>query len=473
MLLPIAVICSLVVSSQGYDSVCYGDLGCFTDAPPWGDTPERPFTILPDDPSKVNTRFYLDTRSATDREIYYNDIADLKTTSFNPSRYTRFIIHGYIDNGDVQWMNDMSDSFLAVADENIIRVGWFGGSLQVNYMSSATDTQIVGATTGAFIENMMSEFGMSPGQFHCIGHSLGGQTCGYVGSRVANLDRISGLDPAGPYFEGTSPVVRLDETDAKFVDVIHSDAEKLKELGLGTAQQSGHVDFWPNDGCQQPGCDQNALSTIVGTNGVVDGTRDFVACNHIRAVKFYIESITTKCPFKSYPCLSYNEFLAGKCLDCDGTGCPQMGYHADAYRSSVTAGTKTYLSTNALQPFCEYMTDVGISLGSNSKTRDGSLYLTVYGTAQATEQEQIGGADAVMELRPGGYYSDLIYYDYNPGDITHVKVLWEMKELSMGKDYITVDYVTLWVGATQEQLYFCGDTSVEMKEKTRYTLMRC
>ena len=44
---------------------------------------------------------------------------------------------------------------LQMADENIIRVGWFGGSLQVNYMSSAVDTQIVGATAGVFINNMM------------------------------------------------------------------------------------------------------------------------------------------------------------------------------------------------------------------------------------------------------------------------------------------------------------------------------
>lgn len=34
----------------------------------------------------------------------------------------------------------------------------------------------------------------------------------------------SGLDPAEPYFQDTNALVRLDPTDAKFVDVIHTDA---------------------------------------------------------------------------------------------------------------------------------------------------------------------------------------------------------------------------------------------------------
>ena len=65
--------------------------------------------------------------------------------------------------------------------------------------------------------------------FHIIGHSLGAQIAGYAGERIQKLTnrkigRISGLDPASPLFEDMPTFVRLDPSDAIFVDVIHSDA---------------------------------------------------------------------------------------------------------------------------------------------------------------------------------------------------------------------------------------------------------
>ncbi|GFR28891.1 hypothetical protein TNCT_542861, partial [Trichonephila clavata] len=45
---------------------------------------------------------------------------------------------------------------------------------------------------------------------------------GYAGERLPNLGRITGLDPAGPYFRNVANNVKLDTSDATFVDVIHS-----------------------------------------------------------------------------------------------------------------------------------------------------------------------------------------------------------------------------------------------------------
>lgn len=42
---------------------------------------------------------------------------------------------------------------------------------------------------------------------------------------------ISGMDPAGPLFERYAEQVRLDPSDAKFVDVIHSDALPIEDAG--------------------------------------------------------------------------------------------------------------------------------------------------------------------------------------------------------------------------------------------------
>lgn len=47
----------------------------------------------------------------------------------------------------------------------------------------------------------------------------------------AYLFFFSGMDPAGPLFESYSDDVKLDKSDAKFVDVIHTDAVPLAETG--------------------------------------------------------------------------------------------------------------------------------------------------------------------------------------------------------------------------------------------------
>ena len=60
---------------------------------------------------------------------------------------------------------------------------------------------------------------------------------------------LSGLDPAGLYFITDPTSFRLDESDAQYVDVIHTDAGVV-----GTTLASGHTDFWPNGGSSQPGC---------------------------------------------------------------------------------------------------------------------------------------------------------------------------------------------------------------------------
>ena len=50
---------------------------------------------------------------------------------------------------------------------------------------------------------------------------------------------------AGPYFENIDPRARLADTDAIFVDAIHTDASPLLQIGLGISQPVGHVDFYP------------------------------------------------------------------------------------------------------------------------------------------------------------------------------------------------------------------------------------
>ncbi len=71
-----------------------------------------------------------------------------------------------------------------------------------------------------------------------------------------------GLDPAGPLFEGYHESVRLDKSDAHYVDVIHSNGESLMVGGLGVWEPIGHVDFYPNGGRAQTGCNHMLIGGI-------------------------------------------------------------------------------------------------------------------------------------------------------------------------------------------------------------------
>lgn len=52
-----------------------------------------------------------------------------------------------------------------------------------------------------------------------------------------------------PLYVGVSKDNKLDETDAKFVDVYHTNA-----FVQGKVEQCGTVDFYFNGGIIQPGC---------------------------------------------------------------------------------------------------------------------------------------------------------------------------------------------------------------------------
>lgn len=73
---------------------------------------------------------------------------------------------------------------------------------------------------------------------------------------------FAGLDPAEPEFEDHPTSIRLDPTDAVFVDVIHTNGAPPDRLGAGLMQVSGHVDFYVNGGQKQPGCPDPVLGAI-------------------------------------------------------------------------------------------------------------------------------------------------------------------------------------------------------------------
>lgn len=76
--------------------------------------------------------------------------------------------------------------------------------------------------------------------------------------------RISALDPAFPTFYPSIGASALNKKDAKFVDVIHTDA-----WFYGAPVRTGTADFWPNGGrTLQPGCPRR-MYRMLSDNGTI------------------------------------------------------------------------------------------------------------------------------------------------------------------------------------------------------------
>lgn len=100
------------------------------------------------------------------------------------------------------------------------------------------------------------------------------------------------MDPAGPLVFLKISNNRLDKTDAKFVQVLHTCAGRL-----GFSEALGHADYWPNGGQNQPACPG------VDVAGV---------CNHALAYEYFAESVKTG-HFEAWSCSSFKDFVKSAC----------------------------------------------------------------------------------------------------------------------------------------------------------------
>ncbi|XP_015749242.1 PREDICTED: pancreatic triacylglycerol lipase-like [Acropora digitifera] len=241
-------------------------------------------------------------------------------------------------------MIDLKDALLDKGDFNVILVDWSRGANQ-EYGQSAGNTRLVGATVAHFINFLIYHSGNSgqsaADKFYFIGFSFGAQSGGFAGRRLQEkygmkLGRITGLDPAGLYFTATKNEAHLDKTDAKYVDIIHTNAGYV-----GTADVVGHTDFFPNGGSVQTGCAPDPKDSPVF----------IVGCNHLRATQYFIRTVKEDCPhsWKAYPCRSYTLYLLPLfCNRCGKSGCPLMGYRAE----ETKLNGKFYLNIDKWNTLC-------------------------------------------------------------------------------------------------------------------------
>lgn len=195
-----------------------------------------------------------------------------------------------------------------------------------------------------------------------VGHSLGCHISGRAAKQLKSEGKIAviiALDPASVLFDYFETDKRLSETDAEYVQVIHTDGGHYSfEFPLG------HADFYPNGGKNQPGCKaKNAFASLVGTSHraddnestvlVIDSIRDnnfalFVSadkCSHVRSHALYLESISTD--FPSVQCTNFEEISRNKCTRSGVIG--KMG--GDIGYNSMKPSGVFYLETYFSPPY--------------------------------------------------------------------------------------------------------------------------
>ncbi|XP_061049297.1 lipase member H isoform X4 [Eubalaena glacialis] len=264
--------------------------------------------------------------------------------NLNVTKKTIFTVHGFRPTGSPPvWMEDLVEGLLSVDDMNVVVVDWNQGATTIIYNHASTKTRKVAIVLKEFIDQMLAE-GASLDDIYMIGVSLGAHVAGFVGKMYnGQLGRITGLDPAGPLFNGRPPEDRLDPGDAQFVDVIHSDID-----ALGYREPLGNIDFYPNGGLDQPGCPQTIF-----------GGMQYFKCDHQRSVYLYLSSLRENCTITAYPCDSYQDYRNGKCVNCgisQTESCPLLGYYADNWKDYLRERdppmTKAFFDTAEEKPFC-------------------------------------------------------------------------------------------------------------------------
>ncbi|XP_076221091.1 pancreatic triacylglycerol lipase isoform X2 [Nomia melanderi] len=409
---------------------CFEPYGCFYIGPPWSGE-NRPVSTFPARPDSINPRYLLYTREnqGQPNELKIDKRETIRKAAIRKKNNLYLIIHGFLDNGDKSWVLRTMKELLLRENCDVVVVNWIGGA-GPPYTQAVANTRLVGSMTARLVSQLVEFGGINPAKIHCIGHSLGAHTCGYVGYFLRHtygiqLGRITGLDPAEPHFSNTSTMVRLDPSDATFVTAIHTDSNPFISGGLGITQPVAHIDFYPSGGRNQPGCNEGVIGSITLERGsLFHGIKRLLNCNHIRSYEYFIESINTACPFLAVPCSSWDKFKEGRCFDCVNQYCPRFGLDAQPgnYHASV------YLMVGSDKPFCKghYKVTLNISKTNESLAHGGEVGIFVIRVigenGKMTEKMQLSSYTKYYE--PGSTHTVVLAGDV-VGKPETVEILWK------------------------------------------------
>lgn len=250
---------------------------------------------------------------------------------FNAAHPTRFLIHGWTENGDAILCTLGRQAYMDGGHIfNVIIVDW-GAGAQTDYYTARRRVEKTAQVVAQFIDWLTLTTEHDFKHISVIGFSLGAHVSGIAGKRLTlgRLASIVGLDSAKPDFD--HPDRRLASTDADYVQVIHTDTD----CG-SVSEHIGHASFFPNWGRDQPGCESADTAITLTT------------CDHYRAVYLFVESIRNPDAFWATQCGdSYDDAIKAK--RCGPATGPDSRMGGEPL--TKTARGVYYVATNSESPF--------------------------------------------------------------------------------------------------------------------------
>ncbi|XP_007197288.2 endothelial lipase [Balaenoptera acutorostrata] len=421
--------------------------------------------------AKPPVRFNLRTSEDPEHEGCYLSFGhnqSLEDCGFNVTAKTFFIIHGWTMSGMFEsWLYKLV-SALQTREKgaNVVVVDWLPLAHQL-YTDAVNNTREVGHSVARMLNWLQGKEDFSLGDVHLIGYSLGAHVAGYAGNFVkGTVGRITGLDPAGPMFEGVDIHKRLSPDDADFVDVLHTYTRSFG-LSIGIQMPVGHIDIYPNGGDFQPGCGLNDVLASIAYGTIAEVVR----CEHERAVHLFVDSLVNQDkPSFAFQCTDSNRFKKGICLSCRKNRCNSIGYNAKKMRNK--RNSKMYLKTRAGMPFRVYHYQMKIHVFSykNMGEIEPTFYVTLYGT---NADSQILPLEIVEQIGLNATNTFLVYTEEDLGDLLKIKLTWERtsqpwynlwKELRSylsqprrSEQELNIRRIRVKSGETQRKLTFCAE----------------
>ncbi|XP_058985344.1 pancreatic lipase-related protein 2-like [Musca domestica] len=213
---------------------------------------------------------------------------------FDVKKKTIVFVAGWVVRMDRDYLEDMATAFHCRGGNNFLLFNPAGRISQL-YVHSAANVEKL----GQLIAIGLVTLSIPPENIHLIGHSLGAHIIGSAGRYYQKLTglklaRLTGLDPARPCFVRPSVFPRLRRSDAKSVDVIHSNP-----TDLGLEDSLGHIDFYAG-----------------GLDVIKAGCKPLsILCSHEISIYYFMETVYPggEKNFVGRRCRGYEELFYKKC----------------------------------------------------------------------------------------------------------------------------------------------------------------